>query len=238
MMARRTFFGVAAALCGALGLSGCGRSATSRFKLTLAIDTPSGVKSGSGVIETRVWEVRFPERGIPHQLLGEAIYVDLGPGRRPLIALLTSNKPSAPLSEPKFWSQDGGPMTDYFLELYGEKLGIDDLVDKEARLARYRGPRDIPPAALPDLVTFADVSDPNSVMAVDPDNLEATLGPGVKWRRTTLEVTDEAVTTGIENVLPWLRGFAGSLAHPGTTIRTTNELGDTLSGWNFKQGIR
>jgi hypothetical protein len=42
------------------------------------------------------------------------------------------------------------------------------------------------------LVTFADTNDPKSVMLVDPNNLSATLGPGVSWRSMTLEATDAA----------------------------------------------
>ena len=72
------------------------------------------------------------------------------------------------------------------------------------RLARLRGPRQITPADLLDLVTFADVKDPKSVVEVDPNDLQATLGPGITWNEITLESTDEAITTGIAMKLPWL----------------------------------
>jgi hypothetical protein len=48
------------------------------------------------------------------------------------------------------------------------------------------------------------VKDPKTVMLVDPNDIGATLGPGVKWRQITLEITDEPVTEGIEMKLPWL----------------------------------
>jgi len=199
-------------------LAGCGRQVRSRFKLTLVLDTPDGVKSASGVIQSLIWDVSYPMSGAMHALTGEALYVDLGPGRRPLVALLTKNSERRPIvdshgrpTEPKYWSNDGGPMTDWVLSLYGEAPSRDDFLDKEARLARYRGARDIPPEALPDLATFADVADPTSVLKVDPHNLEATLGPGVRWRRITLEMTDEPVTTGIEKRLPWLAHQEGPL---------------------------
>ena len=51
-----------------------------------------------------------------------------------------------------------------------------------------------------------DINDPNSVIEVDPDNLAATLGPGVSLKRIMLEITDEPVTEGkIEQILPCLR---------------------------------
>lgn len=68
----------------ALGLAGCGRSESYRYKLTLAVNTPDGVKRGSTVTEWIFWEVSIPERGTPHKLRGEALYLDLGPGARPL----------------------------------------------------------------------------------------------------------------------------------------------------------
>ncbi len=200
----RAFLGLAAALGGALGFSGCGRSVTSRFKLTLTLDTPSGVRSGSSVVEFNIREVRIPDHGFPRWLRGEAVYVDLGPGRRPLIALLTNSDVGRPGEGPKYWAGGEGPRIDYLMTLYGEKHGKDGVLDIVARLARHRGVRDIPTAALPDLVTFAEVNDPKSVLKVDPENLEATLGAGVKWKRVTLEMTDEPVTRGIEKRLPWL----------------------------------
>jgi len=76
-----------------------------------------------------------------------------------------------------------------------------------SRLAKTRGPRKITPEALPDLVTFADIDDPRSVIEVDPNNLQATLGQGVTWNEITLEMTDEPITTGIEKKLPWLPAY-------------------------------
>lgn len=69
-------------------------------------------------------------------------------------------------------------------------------MDTLARIARKRGPRTIAANELPELVTFTDVNDPNTVTEVDPNNLEATLGPGVSWNEITLEVTDEPITKG------------------------------------------
>ena len=51
------------------------------------------------------------------------------------------------------------------------------------RLALLRGPQQIAPQDLPDLVTFADVKIPKSVIEVDPNDLQATLGrtsPGIR----------------------------------------------------------
>ena len=57
-----------------LCLAGCGRTETYRYKLTLAVDTPEGVKRASSVVEVLFYSVSFPERGIMHKLRGEALY--------------------------------------------------------------------------------------------------------------------------------------------------------------------
>jgi hypothetical protein len=51
-------------------------------------------------------------------------------------------------------------------------------------------------------VTFGDIKDPTSVARVDPDDLAASFGAGVKLKAITVEITDDAVTTGIEKRLP------------------------------------
>jgi len=72
------------------------------------------------------------------------------------------------------------------------------------RLIVHRGAKDIDIADLPDLVTFGDPAIPQSVTLVDPNHLEKTLGAGVSFKRITLEITDERVTSGLETKLPWL----------------------------------
>jgi hypothetical protein len=76
-----------------LVLAGCDYTTTFRYKLTLEVETPDGVKSGSSVVQETTTEIWFPARGVSSHDKGEALYVDLGPGRRPLVALLTKTIP-------------------------------------------------------------------------------------------------------------------------------------------------
>ena len=101
---------IAAVLAMALVLSSCGQSY--RYKLTMAVNTPEGVKHGSSVGEVRFEAVSFPARGVMQKLRGEALYLDLGPGRKPLIALLTSHRPHYA------WTRDAGPGTQQMSSLY------------------------------------------------------------------------------------------------------------------------
>jgi hypothetical protein len=48
------------------------------------------------------------------------------------------------------------------------------------------------------------MADPKSVTKLGPDNLSAKFGKGVKLKRITVERTDDAVTSGIEERLGWL----------------------------------
>lgn len=193
-------------LCAALALAGCGRNASYRYKLTLTLDTPDGVKTASNVVEIDAFDVIIPARGIGHKTTGQALYVDLGTGRRPLIALLTRIRRAAdPWPTFRGWGEDG-PGEALADKCLGAKKPGDWLDEVEA-MRKCGRPVAITPADLPELVTFADTNDPKSVMSVDPDNLSATLGPGVSWRSMTLEATDEPLSKGIDEHLPWVRAY-------------------------------
>ena len=163
-----------------------------------------------------------------HKLRGQALYLDLGTGARPLIALLTSHL------HPKYgeavrWSRDGGPGLRLMSRLYGLAPSGD-----VSRIARLRGSREITPDDLPDLVTFADINDPKTVIEVDPNNLQATLGPGVSWNEITLESTDEPITTGIKAKLPWLPAYRDRMLN-GDPLHYAHTLANSLSTFDFDQ---
>jgi hypothetical protein len=238
-----SFLRLALAAMVTLALAGCGRTESYRYKLTLAVNTPEGVKRASSVAEVQFYEVSFPERGTKNKLRGEALYLDLGPGARPLIALLTSRL--AKELRPKDgndqswkygkegWSQETGPGIKQMSRIYG-LAPSQDFMDDVPRIARMRGTRTISPADLPDLVTFADINDPKSVIEVDPKDLQATLGPNIAWNEITLESTDEPITTGIKKKLPWLpASYSGML--DGARYRDKNTVANTLSTADFDQ---
>jgi hypothetical protein len=231
MMLSRCFVHVAAVTLMALSLAGCSQSY--RYKLTLAVNTPQGIKRGSSVVEEVFWNVWIPARGITQRLRGEALYLDLGPGARPLIALLTSSLRDKHSVDYR-WTRDAGPNDDLLAQLYGPPSA--DFMGNVARLSRMRGPRRITPADLPDLVTFADVNDPKSAIEVNPNNLQATLGQNVTWNEITLEMTDEPITTGIKAKLPWLPAyFAKNLRLDGSDHGAKRELTNKLSSFDFDQ---
>jgi hypothetical protein len=191
----------AAALCACQG-----RSATYRYKLTLSLDTPDGAKTGFNVVEVDYRTISIPEQGEPHKTTGRALYVDLGPGRRPLIALLTHIRRADERPNDIHWLEDD-PIR-ILARVCLDVTAIYSWIDVASKFDACKRPFPITTADLPDLVTFADVNNPKSVMLVDPNNLAGTLGPGVAWRSMTLQATDEPLTKGIENHLLWLRHYA------------------------------
>jgi hypothetical protein len=226
------FVRLAAAAIMVLSLTACRRSESYRYKLTLAVNTPDGVKRGSSVVEVLFSEVSIPERGIMRKLRGQALYLDLGPGARPLIALLTSRL------HPNYagavrWNHYAGPDPRLMCRLYGLAPSAH-YMDDIPRIVQLRGPHRITLNDLPDLVTFADIADPNTVMEVDPDSLQWTLGPGVSWNEMTLESTDEPITTGIRAKLPWIAAYYSKMLD-GDRYHDKSTLANTLSTADFDQ---
>lgn len=79
---------------------------------------------------------------------------------------------------------------------------FDEVRDKRDRAA---GMIAVPAYQYPMLVTFGDVTDPLSVKMVDPKDLAASFGTGIRLKSVTLEVTDEPVTEGVVvEKLRWL----------------------------------
>lgn len=210
---------------------GQGASQTYRYKLSLELNTPTGVKSGASVVEVKFYHGT--------QVRGEALYLDLGRGQRPLVALLTKDYMRP---ESSGWSYEHP--TKLLGRVYGEQLQPGDTSGDawRERIFQHRGAKEITPADLPDLVTFADVNDPKTVMPVDPEHLEQALGPGVSWKRIAIEVSDQPITTGIKNKLPWMDALEAGSKHGDlnlnavTTVRIyPNSFANTLTWTNFKR---
>lgn len=218
------------------------------WKLTIAMNTPVGVKRASTVSQISLFDTSTPSRGVVRRVVGEALYLDLGPNTRPLVALVTNSllpPQDKELSQVDGtglrWSAETGPNFNLLLRLYDlspSPRGDADFLADAARLTAMRGAHAIALSDLPDLVTFADINDPASVIKVDPNNLEPTLGKGISWNEIVLEITDEPVTKGIETKLPWLIDYSKkNLRLDGSDHGTKPETANILSWWNFDQSI-
>jgi hypothetical protein len=175
-----------------LGLSGCG-SYDWHQKLTVEVETPDGVKSGSAVTEVSWWENRFFKDGgvLQSAIKGEAAVVDLGNGRY-LFALLSH-------------ANDSRYMAGLAPRIVTDRDKLVWSLEAITRAKALSGRLVVPPKHFPMLVTFTDINDPKSVKKVDPANLGATFGMSYALKSITLEITDEPVTEGtVKSVLGWL----------------------------------
>lgn len=168
-----------------------------RYKITIEVETSSGTKTGSSVLEVSIRQYpKFLTLGKnDHQtsVRGEAIFVDLGDGRN-LIALLAL-----------------GPNAEHeritlFAPLSFFKILITSANDvKWAReLKSQKGRRVFAGDMRPTLVTFADLSNPSSIRKISFDNPSKDLGILVREVRSWIEITNDPVTSTLRDRIPWI----------------------------------
>jgi hypothetical protein len=172
-----------------------------KYRLTVEIETPGGIRSASGVLAVT------PDRGYNNRgktlTSGDAVFVDLGGGKN-LVALLAHPDKTIDLDGINYVA----------LRAYGEAGGQRVSFNQ---MSRMTGVVPVTGALIPVLATFADPADPRTMKILPPDNLEASLGPGFRLQRITAEVVPngfwpadfggplgEPVTRAIRAKLPWL----------------------------------
>ncbi|MGL4281404.1 MAG: hypothetical protein ACRCS0_13640 [Albidovulum sp.] len=182
-----------------------------RQKMTVTVETPAGEVSGSSVSQIGWQEqaVKFEGMGWNYDVTGEAVVVEVAPGRW-LFALLTGAGTTEYMG-----SVAAASISGQHGRVISEAL-FDEVSDKRGRAA---GPITVPDYQYPLLVTFDDIADPKTVRRVDPANLSASFGQGVSLKAVTLAVTEEPVTEGrVEGVLGNLAQI-GRQVDPATRIQ-------------------
>jgi hypothetical protein len=180
-----------------------------KYRLTVDVETPAGIKSGSGVLAV------FPDRGYSRggrtRIGGDAVFVDLG-GAKNLVALLAHLDQSLDLEGMNYLA----------LRAYGAARGSRVSFNE---MSKMTGAVPVTGALIPILLTFADPKDAGSARLVAPDDVAQALGEGFRLRGVTVEVVPngwwpidfggplgEPVTRAIEARLPWLNGAADASA--------------------------
>lgn len=172
-------------------------------------------------------------RGTRSYWSGEAVAVEVLPGRW-LFALLQAEG-----------ATDAGHWVYAAYDL-GTAVGSDGYPSHHAAMAKLRAqsmdvPVPLPAEGMPMPVTFDDISKPETVRRVDPNDLAAVFGEGVKLQAVTLEITKDAVTEGrVEGVLGWLRAVWPNQLDGRNiiTIRADNIFANSLVVGNFSTEIR
>jgi hypothetical protein len=205
-----------------LTLTACERYSW-RQNITVTVETPAGEVSASSVSQvswSKHW-IRTDGMGWDFNLSGEAVVVEVMPGRY-LFALLLG------AAGPEYMGSVAAA------SIAGrESRVIDGALFDEVRDNRDRaaGVIAVPEYQYPMLVTFDDITDPMSVKLVDPADLAASFGPGVRLKSVMLEVTDEEVTEGmVEEKLDWLARIWPSKLDGKRyeTIQADNRLANSL----------
>lgn len=159
-----------------------------RYKMTVSVETPEGLKTGSAVREVSVkFEPRPGYKPHPYyvttKVKGEAVVVDLGE-RGVLFALIDPDDyrfvfeafPGPPGLTPE-------GMKHYADLLPGQKSTLD---------------------SMPWLVTFVDRSEPRTIKAVTKANISDVFGQGVTLNRVGIEITTDAIIWGVvDKYLEW-----------------------------------
>jgi len=195
---------------------------TARYELTIEVETPDGIKTGSSVIEARYgWEPTLFGliSGVRNSVRGEAVFVDLGPGKNIVVTF------RGQVGE---WNAQHLPSLVYDIPRYHRiktRTGIWE--------AHNMGLREVPVENLPLTVTFPDTTNPFSAVKLYPSDISAFFGNGYNVSRATIQMTNRKLTHRIEAELPWLKGLSGGYLS-GKRINDGSLLG--LSVGDFKAG--
>lgn len=190
MISRRLFAALigGAALCGLVGCISPPRYRY-RFKMTIEVETPEGNRSGSSVYEVTAQNLHAlspDEADRRWSTKGEAVAVDL-PGGVTLFGLLKTGAMHGDMASLSMAALD--------------PAFNNDVVESAERIATGQGiisPAIVKQSDYPMLVWFRDVKDPRSVLQVDPYDLVASFGAGYRLKSITVQLTNEPVSTGID----------------------------------------
>ena len=181
-----------------LMITGCVKRWEWFERTTVTVQTPHGAVSGSSVADVYNQNDDGPFSHVQpfnrsrNRAYGEATVIDLGPeigsrGPRYLFALREG-------AELRLYGSIPGPRP----ERTDEEL-LDRILASKGRVFPVKRRH------WPEFVAFDDPSDPATVRYVDPDDLGAVFGPGVRLRSITVGVVDGPATAGIVRpLLPWL----------------------------------
>ena len=106
-------------------------------------------------------------------------------------------------------------------------------IDTAHRISACKAIYPLDLSELPDILLLKNAKDPASVAIVDPHNPEAVLGAGVIIRSATIQLTDEPLTRGVDDHLPWVRDWRGKIDSP--LLHTSQHFLNSIGRFDFIQ---
>ena len=174
-----------------------------KYRLTVDVDTPNGVKSASNVMAVYQGKISIGGIGGGVGLKGEAVFVDLGQSRN-LIAILAHGDTGGDVDNISRLAMNAYRAAGRNVEFFSDTKNLSGTVPVAGRL-------------IPTLVTVTDITNPDSARVVNPANFESSFGPGYRLRGVSIAVLPvglwpfdfggplgEPVTRNIEKRLPFL----------------------------------
>jgi hypothetical protein len=180
---------------------------TYRFRLTIAADVNDEVRSASSVIEIRSSTYFVPGTSLSTSwdVVGEAVFLDLGDGRNVIATLAFGPTASVRRMNYLVPTTFGVRPQDVFNRL---ETGNEQALSGEN---------------IPTLVTFSDLTDPSTARVVVPEEFATVFGSDVRFLGARIQMTRDPVTETIESQLPWLSEMRERLRGHGE-YRYSNQL--------------
>ncbi|MFZ2719309.1 MAG: hypothetical protein WAZ27_00380 [Minisyncoccia bacterium] len=163
-----------------------------RYRLTVEVETPQGLKSGSSVIEVKAGlRSALPNPGLKawDKVAGDAVLIYLGDGR--VIVAVHASGPTA---------NEEGP-GEVIPRAFGLPGGVDGWRQMEGKVT---GSVVLQADNLPTFLIFEDIDDPEGARVLAPQDFPETLGTGFVFKQALVELTDEPLTRGIDKRISWL----------------------------------
>lgn len=191
-----------------------------KYRMTVEVETPEGVKSGSSVVEvhTDQWPEWMRNLAGGHtessRASGEAVVVDLDENGVLFVPFMgtyaTRIYPLVFTGHDYGWREPGG------IPEYVTATNFKSLI-----------PRD----HYPMLVQFKNLNDPASIDKILPDNLADSFGVGIHLKSITVESTTDSIEWKIDKTLKWLNELDGKYLPENTS---SHKVSLRLHGGNFK----
>jgi hypothetical protein len=223
----RAAVGRALALVSAGALAACNQMPSYRYRMTVEVETPEGLKTGSSVIEVKTSGGGLDNSGgIASKVRGAAVAVDLG-ARGTLFALLSGHGER---------DRAAGIAPTALIPDRPDRRGTAEAWANNLRAMKMRrNPAELPASYYPTMVRFRSIDDPKTVQDVDPANLAASFGPGVELDKITVQLTDDSVTFGISNRFSWWKKYKG-LQLDGNALNNFSSTANNLNRYDFQRG--
>jgi hypothetical protein len=195
------------------------------YRLTFGVEVGGVAYTGSTVAQITYqtipgWQVLIGP-GIANLYEGQAGCVKLADGK--MVCLLPN---AENLVRGKYYYPGVGGIANRLLSVDGSPTGPkkESVIIFASNAASVRGSSDIPIDLLPPMIVLDDPGNPSSAHLFDPEHPERSLGPEARFLGAQIAVTNEAVSQGIETVLPWLADptVPQVLSYPGDPFLQEN----------------